>query len=140
MDARQRQLLQARSAPYLVNEEPYGTVYVPQVPLTSNGGSASVRPRFDLTPAEKYGKLVYLFDWCDVDEADPAALMHELRTGLKNYSDNDYVMMVGSPTLMVLVALVASEVNEGRVRLLYWRKEQRRYNVVNIDLDAPPPI
>jgi hypothetical protein len=124
--------------PYLI-PDPYGVVYVPQVPLTSNGGQDTVRPRVDLRPAEKYGKLCYLIDWCNLDEADPAALLHELRTGLKDYNDNDYLLMVGNPTLMALAALVASEQNDGRIRLLYWRREQRRYTIVNIDLDAPPP-
>lgn len=122
-------------------DEPYiyGTVYVPQVPLTSNGGSETVRPRFSLRPAEKYGKLLYLFEWCDVDDMDPAALLYELRSKLRDFGDDDYLMMVGNPTLMVLSAMIAAEMNEGRVRILYWRREQRRYNIVNINMESPPP-
>jgi hypothetical protein len=70
----------------------------------------------------------------------PALLLQELREGMKEYCDNDYVMMIGNPTVMVLSALIAAERNEGRVNILYWRREQRRYTVVNIDLEAQPPL
>src|SRR6266404_1824950 len=66
------------SEPYLV-EDNCGTVYVPQLPLTSNGGVGSVRPRIDLSPAEKYGKLVYLCDWENMDGIDTTAVLFELR-------------------------------------------------------------
>lgn len=125
------------SEPYLV-EDCGGTVYVPQLPLTSNGGVGSVRPRIDLSPAERYGRLVYLCDWENMDGIDTTAVLFELRAKMKDYCDDDYLLMVGSPTLMAIVALVAAEVNDGKVRLLYWRREQRRYVVVDIDMDAPP--
>jgi hypothetical protein len=127
------------SQPYLAEEDCHGTVYVPQLPLTSNGGVGSVRPRIDLRPAERYGKLVYLCDWENLDGIDTAAILFELRGKLKDYCDDDYLLMVGAPTLMALTALVAAEVNDGKVRLLYWRREQRRYVVVDIDMDAIPP-
>jgi hypothetical protein len=116
-----------------------GIVYVPQVPLTSNGGQDTVRPRVDLRPAERYGKLCYLIEWVNLDEVNPTALLYELREKLKNYNDDDYLLMVGNPTLMALAALVASEQNDGRISLLYWRREKRSYHIVDIDLDAPPP-
>lgn len=113
-------------------------VYVPQEPLTSNGGNSSIRKRIDISPASAFGTIIYLSDWCNLDEVDPNELLFALRDKLKYYCDDDYLLMTGNPTLMVLTAMVAAERNEGRVNLLYWRREERRYIEVNIDMDSQP--
>jgi hypothetical protein len=64
----------------------------------------------------------------------PAPMIDALRDKLKNFSDNDYIVSVGDPTAIFAAAMVASEINCGRVNALKWDKEARQYIVVQLDI------
>jgi hypothetical protein len=115
-------------------------VFVVQEPLrrTPNG----VMPRYDYATITPYGDMVFLFTWGQLKEEDclaPSAmptLMRQLRERLADFSDNDYLLPVGNPALCAMAAMVCGDVNEGRVRILDWQRNEREYREVQIDLDA----
>lgn len=117
-------------------------VFVVQEPLRHSAAVGGVRPLFDLAPANKFGEIVICLDWSDTRhgfECDD--LLWKLREALQGFDDDDYLLMTGNPTAMALAALVASEINDGRIRLLVWTKEgphSGHYRVADIDLNAQP--
>ena len=111
-------------------------VYVVQEPLkkTKDG----VKPRIDLTPAESFGQLVYLLGWSDTRNLSREQITWKLRGGLRSYGDADYILPLGSPSVMGLAISIAAENNDGRVRSLEWDNVTGGYRVVSDDLNCQP--
>jgi len=90
-------------------------------------------PKFDLTSATKYGELVYLL----TPTAAPfnsGPVINELRDKLAFFGDDDCLLLIGNPVLIGCAVAIASEVNNGRVRMLQWSGTDRRYVPVQVEL------
>jgi hypothetical protein len=112
-------------------------VYVVQEPMILDRATGRVRPRFSLDPAKRYGTISILLGWSE-EVKDSRHLLWILRDRLKDYSDGDYILMTGSPTMMAIAACVAAEFNMGRVKLLNWDNLTRQYEVEEFDIHAQP--
>jgi hypothetical protein len=47
----------------------------------------------------------------------------------------DYLLFIGDPTAMSIVAVVAAQRNNGRFKCLKWDKRERRYIPIQIDFN-----
>lgn len=88
--------------------------------------------KFDLSPALEYGEIEVLVSHTQSLLA-PVPTIRKLREKLENFSDDDYILPVGDPVLMSTVAMVAGDMNNGRVRFLKWDRLQRRYLTIQVD-------
>lgn len=88
--------------------------------------------RIDITPAAEYGEIEILLGHTQSLFA-PVPTVRKLRDKLAEFSDDDYILPVGDPVLMSTVAMVAAEMNNGRVKFLKWDRIQRRYMVITVD-------
>lgn len=121
-------------------------VFVVQEPLHRSPRTGDVQRIVDISPAERFGTLVYLLDWSDNKFDSPRDIIRKLRERLADYCDDDYLLMSGSPTAFGIAAMVAGEYNDGRVRFLHWDKQLPRHNgrgygdykCVEIDLNGQP--
>jgi hypothetical protein len=86
----------------------------------------------NLTPAAEFGSIEILLP---NNQAlfNNVQTVRTLREKLKNFTDDDFILPVGDPVLMCLVAQVASGINGGRVTYLKWDKRIRRYFSIKID-------
>lgn len=113
-------------------------VYVVQNQLCLSGDPRRpLRPKFDLGPAERHGRLVYLLGASAKpfgEDADVQQIVRELREGLASYSDADHLLLIGSPVLMGWTAAIAADVNDGRVSVLQWSGVRREYVAVRANL------
>ncbi len=80
----------------------------------------------DLTPAAVYGELVVIFKNGKA-ALTPGPSIARLRRALKDYGPGDYILPVGSPTLIGWAVAIAADVNRGQVRMLVWDRETREY-------------
>ncbi len=87
----------------------------------------------DLTPAREYGELEVLLPSSQSLLA-PVPTVRILREKLKNFSDADYILPVGDPVLMSTVAMIAGEINNGKVTFLKWDKLIRKYITIQVDV------
>lgn len=89
------------------------------------------KPMVDVTPACVYGELRVLFQSNVGIAVQPyvAKLRHELR----DFSDDDYLLLVGDPVLIGLCTAIASEMNRGHVRMLRWDKRARDYIEIKVN-------
>lgn len=116
-----------------------GRVFLVQEPLHIKDGVPV--PRIGYHTLRPYGEVRFLFSWGELtdrtDLSDTHALLTEARRQLADFSDADYLVPMGNPVLIALATLAAAEANEGRVKMLDWLREERRYRVGAIDLDDP---
>lgn len=118
---------------------PTSTVYIVQEPLKRDGATGDVVKRFDTVPLERYGELVYLTSWGELrDGFNVEHITAKLREKLADFCDRDFIVPTGNPALIALAVLIAADMNEGRVRMLDWRKNDEKYREVAIDMDWEP--
>jgi hypothetical protein len=87
----------------------------------------------NLLPAEQYGDLQILLPPGNVAfSAGPT--VSRLKRGLARFSDKDYLLMVGDPAAIAAAGAVACMLNNGRMKLLKWDRQEMRYYVVEYDL------
>ena len=60
--------------------------------------------------------------------------VRRIRRKMVNFTDDDYLLFIGDPTAMAIVASMAAEVNHGRFKCLKWDKYERRYIPIQVDL------
>ena len=54
----------------------------------------------DYTQAERFGEVIILFDGNKQVVMSPQPTIRKLRTLLKDFKDNDYLLLVGDPALI----------------------------------------
>lgn len=88
----------------------------------------------DLTPAMRYGQPVLLLKQAKDQTFAPQPVLRHLKNELKDFCDDDYLLLVGDPIAMALAVNVAAQMNRGRVKLLKWSKRHEGYFPIEVDL------
>lgn len=110
------------------------TVYVVQSP-ERRAPDGRVEVTMDLTPAAQFGELVYLLD--DPRQIlAPVPAVRDIRAKMRGFSEDDYILPVGSPAAIGAACAVASAMNGGRFRVLQWDRRERQYYVIQIDTNG----
>ena len=105
-------------------------VYVLQeLPGTSIG-----QPKFNIMGAQKYGKLKVLLKEKSQIILSTGPVQFELRRLLKNYTSKDYLLLSGDPAIILLAGMIASDINNGRVNVLKWDRQEKVYYPLEINL------
>lgn len=89
-------------------------------------------PKFDLTPAQVFGDLVFLLS-PTAAPFRPEPVVSELREKLRDFGPEDTLLLVGNPVLIGLAVAVAADYNDGSVSVLQWSGKDQRYLKVTID-------
>jgi hypothetical protein len=111
-------------------------VFVPQQPTRRSDGKWV--PIFDLSPAEFFGELVVLQPPSTDAMFFPVPTVRQIKDKMRDFSERDYVLAIGDPTLIATVAMIAGERTQGRVKLLKWDRLQHCYIAVQIDTTGRP--
>ena len=61
-------------------------------------------------------------------------LAFKLQQELKDFNDNDYLLLMGDPAIIALAGAVVSDVNGGKFKVLKWDRYEKRYYDIEIDL------
>ena len=88
----------------------------------------------NLVPATKFGQLVALLPSRLNITMSPVPVLRELKSKLKDFRDQDYLLPLGDPIAIGLAFLAAIEANRGKVQVLKWNKRDNAYYVVNCNL------
>lgn len=97
-----------------------GIVYVVQKPKPGPSGFV-----YDISPAQSFGSLAFIFDDTEQPGAKPGPSMHKAQSALRDFCDEDYILWAGGdPAAMAIVAMAASRINNGRVKFLRWERER----------------
>lgn len=98
------------------------------------GREGRLEDKYDLSPAESFGKLVYLLDDSQTP-FEPAAAIKLLDAGLDSFSDEDFLLLIGNPVFIGAAVTIAADSNNGTVNVLQWNGKHRVYQPIHIDLN-----
>ena len=105
-------------------------VYVIQdVPGTKIGA-----PKINIIGATQFGQLRVLLPENSQIILSPSYVISTLRSKLKNYTSDDYLLLTGDPAIIGVAGSIVSDTTNGKYNLLKWDKQERRYYPVEIDL------
>ena len=106
------------------------TVYVIQeIPGTKEG-----RPRINIMGATDYGSLKFLLPELSQIIFSPGPLIFKLRKALKNYTNEDYLLLTGDPAIIGVACSIVSDITNGKYKLLKWDKQEKKYYPITINL------
>ena len=106
------------------------TVYVIQeIPGTKDG-----RPKINILGATEYGTFKFLLPELSQIIFSPGPLIFKLRKGLKNYSQQDFLLLTGDPAIIGVACSIVSDITNGKYNLLKWDKQERKYYPIEINL------
>ena len=105
-------------------------VYVIQeIPGTKEG-----RPKINIMGAAEYGEFVFLLPELSQIIFSPGPIIFKLRKLLKNYTEQDYLLLTGDPAIIGVACSVASDITGGKYNVLKWDKQERKYYPIKINL------
>ena len=105
-------------------------VYVIQeIPGTKTGS-----PKINIMGANKYGKFKFLLPELSQIIFSPGPLIYKLRTLLKDFTSNDYLLLTGDPAIIGVTCSIVSDMTNGKYNLLKWDKQERQYYPIEINL------
>ncbi len=86
----------------------------------------------DYSPALKYGELALLLPDGNITMSTQPTV-RRLRKLLKDFNDDDFLLLSGDPVAIGLATAVAADMNHGRVKMLKW--ENREFLYYNLQAD-----
>ena len=106
-------------------------VYVVQTHMRYDAKMGELVSRYDLRPAERFGRLRFILNQKQtLARVEPRQLISKMDMVLKNYTDLDYLLLIGSPVLIGWATALAAKNNGGRIQQLVWESAQQDYTVV----------
>ena len=105
-------------------------VYVIQeIPGTQSGS-----PKINIMGASKYGEFKFLLPELSQIIFSPGPLFFKLRKSLKDFSEEDYLLLTGDPAIIGVACSIVSDMTNGRYNLLKWDRQERKYYPIEINL------
>jgi hypothetical protein len=101
-------------------------VYAPQVPSKYDPATKLWVPSINLDHAKSFGELVVMLP-PNANRLHINPLIAALREQMKDYSDEDYVVAVGDPSLIAAVSCIAVRKTGGLLRILKWDRQSGSY-------------
>lgn len=120
------------------NEHLYARVFVIQQPAKHEPGKGFV-PKYDLTPAEQFGQLVFLLPPGGLFRENMGRAVVKLREGLSDFTRHDYILALGDPFGIATAVMLAAKAVERAhphiqtpIKLLRWDRHRSAYESYSI--------
>jgi hypothetical protein len=91
-------------------------------------------PNHNLAPAMKFGEMKILLPAYTQIVFSTAPTIRSLRIKLRNFTDEDFLLLAGDPVAIGLACSVAAFFNNGRYTALKWDRREHMYLPVKIDV------
>ena len=113
-----------------MKENNLSTVHVVQeIPGTKEG-----KPKINIIGAAEYGKFKFLLPELSQIIFSPGPLIYKLRQELKNFSEQDYLLLTGDPAIIGVACSIVSDMTNGKYKLLKCDRQERKYYPIEINL------
>jgi len=97
-------------------------------------GTKDGRPKINIMGAAEYGTFKFLLSELSQIIFSPGPLIFKLRKGLKDYSQQDFLLLTGDPAIIGVACSIVSDITNGKYQLLKWDKQERKYYPIKINL------
>ena len=88
----------------------------------------------NIRSAEKFGDLKVLLPDNRQIVLSAGPMSFKIQQELKDFNDNDYLLLMGDPAIIAVAGAVVSDVNGGKFKVLKWDRDEKRYYDIEIDL------
>ena len=92
------------------------------------------QPKIDITPALKYGEIKIMFPRLKQMQFSPGPMVMEIKNSLKNFTQDDYLLLYGDPAIIGVVCAVASDITNGKFKLLKYDRRQFSYYAIELNI------
>lgn len=96
--------------------------------------AVSETAQHNITQAMDFGTIVTILPPNSQISFSVVPTIQRIKRKLENYTDDDYLLFIGDPTAISIVAALAAAKNNGRYKCLKWDKIERRYIPIQVDL------
>ena len=93
-----------------------------EVPGTKIG-----RPKYNIIGAQKFGKIKVLLKEDTQIVRSPGPITYQLRRLLKDFSDEDFLLLSGDPKVIGLATAITCDINKGKYKTLTWDRQEMMY-------------
>ena len=97
-------------------------------------GTKAGTPKINIMSASKYGEFKFLLPEFSQIIFSPGPLIFKLRSLLKDYTLQDYLLLTGDPAIIGGACSIVSDMTNGKYSLLKWDKQDRIYYPIKINL------
>ena len=97
-------------------------------------GTKAGAPKINIMSASKYGEFKFLLPEFSQIIFSPGPLIFKLRSLLKDYTLQDYLLLTGDPAIIGVACSIVSDMTNGKYSLLKWDKQDRIYYPIKINL------
>ena len=97
-------------------------------------GTQAGNPKINIMGASHYGKFKFLLPEFSQMIFSPGPLVYKLRQGLKDFKEDDHLLLTGDPALIGVACSIVSDITNGKYNLLKWDKQERKYYPIAINL------
>ena len=110
-------------------------VFVVQQPTGRDRVTQAIRNTMDLTPATEFGDLCFILKESDNPFKDINTITRRVHHYLleRQYGPQDFLLLVGNPVLIAVVAAVAAT-HLDKLQVLQWARSEGRYHPVAFQL------
>ena len=92
------------------------------------------RPERNIVSAQKFGQLTPIISSRKQVVLSAAPTISIMKKVLKDFNDDDYLLLMGDPAAIGIACSIASDIKRGRYKLLKWDKQEMMYYPIQIDL------
>ena len=97
-------------------------------------GTQAGNPKINIMGASEYGKFKFLLPELSQIIFSPGPLIYKLKTLLKDFTSDDYLLLTGDPAIIGVTCSIVSDMTNGKYNLLKWDKQERQYYPIEINL------
>ena len=97
-------------------------------------GTKAGNPKINIIGASRYGEFKFLLPEFSQMIFSPGPLIYKLRQGLKNFTEEDYLLLTGDPAIIGVACSIVSDITNGKYNLLKWDKQEKKYYPIEINL------
>ena len=93
----------------------------------------TLKPKFDITPALKYGEIVVISKRLAQMQFSPGPLILEIKKKLKDFNpEEDYILNYGDPNIIQSVGSILA-IKYKKYKTLKWDRRQESYYTIEMD-------
>lgn len=91
--------------------------------------------KHNIAPAREFGDIVVILPPSQAQVAfSSGPTVARMTRALREFSDEDYLLFIGDPTAISILAAIAASRNHGRYKCLKWDKQEAVYIPIQVDL------
>ena len=84
--------------------------------------------------AEKFGDLKVCLPDNKQIVLSSGPLAFKLKQVLRDFNDDDYLLLMGDPAIIAVAGAIVSDVNNRKFKVLKWDRDDKKYYDIEIDL------